>query len=351
MITSRPASRLLGVQLAGGWHVVERLKRLPGQTGGAFSIGYIVARDDGTKAFLKALDYAGALGSRDPARVLQELTETYNFERDLLKRTHGMDRIVTGLDDGSITIPDATRGDQVVQYLIFEFADCGDIRKFLDVSNRFDTAWLLRALHHMATGLNQLHTEEIAHQDLKPSNVLVFDAKTSKLADLGRASSRGQAPPHENREVAGDPEYAPLELCYHHVLPDWNSRRLGCDMYLLGGMVVFLFARANLTAMTLQELDPSLRPGAWQGTYADVLPYVREAFERALSTFAQDVDRAAPQLTAHLVQIVRELCDPDPALRGDPQERRPGANQFLLIRYVSLFDLLARRAEAGILRP
>jgi serine/threonine protein kinase len=340
----------LGLTLTGGWQVVELLNRLPSHTGGTFSVGYIVTDANGNRAFLKALDYERALQSPDPARALESLTQMYNFERDLLARCRGMDRVVTGLADGNVMVPNGTGGNQVVQYLIFEFADGGDIRKYLDLSRRFDTAWILRSIHHIATGLRQLHTEGIAHQDLKPSNVLVFDAKVSKVADLGCASTRGQVSPREDRPVAGDPEYAPPELCYGHIVPDWNNRRLGCDVFLLGGMVVFLLARGNITAMMLQELDPSLRPRAWQGTYADVLTYLRAAFERAMSTFAQDVERAVPRMAQYIVPIVRELCDPDPTLRGDPIERKPGANQFLLERYITRFDLLARREEAGILR-
>src|SRR5262249_27237780 len=127
-----------------------------------------------------------------------------------------------------------------------ELADSGDVRKYLDVAARFDSAWVLRSLHHVATGLRQLHSAGIAHQDVKPSNVLVFDAKISKVADLGRASSQGESPPHEDHHIAGDPEYAPPELCYHHVVPDWNQRRLGCDAYLLGSMVVFFFGRCSV---------------------------------------------------------------------------------------------------------
>jgi serine/threonine protein kinase len=338
------------MSLPGGWQVLERVQKLPSQTGAIFSVGYIVTHESGAKAFLKALDYDRALRAPDPARALEGLTKAYNFERDLLARTQRMDRVVTGLADGSVMVPDEQRGDQTVQYLIFELADCGDIRKYLDILNRFDTAWLLRSLHHIATGLNQLHIAGIAHQDLKPSNVLVFEAAISKIADLGRASARGQTAPHEDYDIAGDPEYAPPELCYGYTPPDWSRRRLGCDVFLLGGMIVFLFGRSNITAMTLEDLAPTLRPRTWQGTYSDVLPYVREAFEHALSIFAQDVERSAPTLVTELVGMVRNLCDPDPELRGDPRERRPGPNQYLLQRYISRFDLLAQRAEMGILR-
>ena len=52
-------------------------------------------------------------------------------------------------------------------YIILELAD-GDVRHRLRKVDR-QTAWALRALHHTATGLMQLHSQRIAHQDLRPS--------------------------------------------------------------------------------------------------------------------------------------------------------------------------------------
>src|SRR5437016_4919145 len=168
-----PAQRLLGKTIDGGWTVVTHLQPKAGATGGYFSEGYIVQSAAGGKAYLKALDYSAAMRSADPARILQGMTEAYNFERDVLSkcRNNKLDRIVTALGDGSITVdPEDPIG--VVQYIIFELAD-GDVRSFLGTAARFDTAWVLRTLHHIATGLQQLHGQDIAHQDLKPSNVLV----------------------------------------------------------------------------------------------------------------------------------------------------------------------------------
>jgi serine/threonine protein kinase len=339
---SSPASQLEGLEVDGGWIVGPRLMRLPGQTGGNFSEGYPVSRSDGTRAFLKALDYSAAMKAPDPARALQRLTEAYNFERDLLARCRSMDRVVRALADGSASI-----NGQVVQYLIFELAD-HDIRKYLDLAERFDTAWLLRALHHIATGLRQLHGAGIAHQDLKPSNVLVFAGQTSKVADLGRASSRGTLAPHEEYQIAGDPQYAPPELLYGYVDPEWTCRRMGCDAYHLGSMVVFLFGRANMTALLFSQMDETHHPNRWGGTFQEALPYLRQGYERALHLFKSDLSGLRAELRDELMAIVRHLCDPDPALRGDPKARS-GANQYSLERYVTRFDLLARRAEIGLL--
>ena len=77
-----------------------------------------------------------------------------------------------------------------------------------------------RSLHHIAVGLQQIHGQGIAHQDLKPSNVLVFNGNNSKIGDFGRSAYKGHIPPHENNNVAGDLTYAPPELLYGYVDPD-----------------------------------------------------------------------------------------------------------------------------------
>ena len=171
--TRAPASLLAGLTLPDGWKVIKSLPLGPGCTGGNFSVGYLVEKNS-TEAFLKALDFSGALRAPDPARALQALTEAYNFERDVLIRCkdHRMTRVVAAIADGSVNVPTPT-GPEIVQYLILEKAEC-DSRSFVLAGRAFDTAWGLRALRHIATGLRQMHGHGMAHQDVKPSNVLVF---------------------------------------------------------------------------------------------------------------------------------------------------------------------------------
>jgi eukaryotic-like serine/threonine-protein kinase len=194
-VITTPAESLAGRELPGSWTVLERIEMPPVATGGNFSCAYRVVSKNGTKAFLKALDYSRALSSADPARELERLTAAYNFERDVVAacRELGMDRVVRAITDGRVTIEGAPAGG-VVEYLIFELAD-GDVRAHLSAIAEVETAWKLRCLHHIATGLRQLHSAGIAHQDVKPSNVMVFDKKTSKVGDLGRAARKGHEPP------------------------------------------------------------------------------------------------------------------------------------------------------------
>ncbi len=194
-----PAYKLEGLELDDGWIVDARIGASADATGGQFSCGYPVQKRDGSKVFLKALDFSRALRSPDPASALQSLTEAYNFERNLLRqcKQRRMDRIVSAIADGKITVNESYLG--VVQYLIFEHAE-SDLRLHLNSMDKIETAWKLRSLHHIATGLKQLHGSDIAHQDLKPSNVLVFNddlGDTSKLADLGCASVKASSSPRD----------------------------------------------------------------------------------------------------------------------------------------------------------
>ncbi len=338
-----PAECLLGCTLDGGWKVIERVALPPVATGGCFSVGYIAESQEGARAFLKALDFSRAFSDPDPARVLQAMTEAYNFERDLLRTCNAqkMDRIVRAIGDGSFRVGGTPHGG-VVQYLIFELAE-RDIRLHLAVAAAIDTAWKLRSLHHIATGMKQLHAAGIAHQDLKPSNVLVFEGTTSKIGDLGCATVQGRVGPRDGLCYAGDPSYAPPELLYRYLDPNWNRRRFGCDLYLLGSMAVFFFAGFSSTALLTSQLDRSVRYRAWGGTFEEVLPYLQDAFGKMMEIFVSAVPTV--YLKKELRVVVSQLCEPDPSFRGIPSAMRGIGSQFALDRYVSKFDLLARRAE------
>ncbi len=341
------AARLSDQILPDGWRVLNLIPRPPGSTGGHFSYGYELESVDGKKrAFLKALDYSSALTSPDPAFALNAMTSAYIFERELLERcrTQRLNRIVTAISSGKIVLPGMPAA-AVVEYLIFEAAD-GDVRKRLLAADSVDVSWRLQSLHHIATGLKQLHGQQIAHQDLKPSNVLVFEQRDSKIADLGRASCIGQAPPHEPLCIAGDSTYAPPELLYGFVSPDWKVRRLGCDAYLLGSMVVWFFTGLSATSLLMSELPQDYQPTIWRGTYEQVLPYVRDAFSQVLNTFS---DGISDQLREPLLRIITELCEPDPLHRGHTKNKGVVADQYSLERYVTQFDLLAKRAALRVM--
>ncbi|HEV7745660.1 MAG TPA: protein kinase [Pyrinomonadaceae bacterium] len=350
-----PSLYLQGKVLEGAWAVGAPIPvgaQTVGGSGGNFSVAYEVVSQTGQKAFLKALDYSWAMQQKEVARVLQQMTAAYIFECDVLNKCNeqGLRRVVHAITTGTVMI-DEPNAEGVVEYIIFELAD-GDVRNHLRFNEQFDIAWLFRSLREIAAGLSELHGSRIYHQDLKPSNVLVFDGKDSKLSDFGRSIYEGHSAPHYSLAFAGDPAYAPPDLAFGAVPSDTRQWRLSCDSYHLGSMLVFFFSGVGMTALLMKYLDPLLQPrinpyqGQWSGTYEEVLPYVRQAFDDAVIEFGQRITHS--KLRETLTRIVRELCDPDPALRGHPKNRRSAGNSFSMERYITEFDLLRVRAEVGI---
>jgi serine/threonine protein kinase len=339
-----PAAQLEGMTLEGGWKVGPLLPKKIHSTGGNFCQCYKVVSPSGKRAFLKALDFHNAF--RLGTEVIEKITVLFNFERDLLGECdrRNMDRVVSAIGSGTAEV-DPTNPFGLVPYLIFEEADA-DIRIHLDdPKNLSSIAWKLRALHHVATGLKQLHSADIAHQDLKPSNVLVFYVNTiltiSKVADLGRASRAGSYSPYDEEGWAGDPNYAPPEILYSHIDPDWGKRRLAADLYMLGSLVSFIFTQTTSLATLLHALPLQFWPANWGGIYEDVLPYVQNAF----ATSSEQFSGAIPEkLRIDLVPVFEQLSNPDPGKRGSPGVLM---NKNALERFLSKFDMMAARAEAG----
>ena len=309
-----------------------------GTTGSNFSIGYTARHEGGTIGFVKVLDITKASFTPDPAATLERLTTAFNYERRLLEKCKGLSRVVTALAEGSVHEP-GFHG-QIAQYIIFEFAD-SDLRQSIHFSNDFDLALLLRTLHNVAVGLSQLHSRQIAHQDIKPSNVLMFDDGFSKVGDLGRSSEAGIPAPHDDGDFAGDPTYAPPEYLYNYVPSDWKERRWGCDLYQLGSLVLFMFSGLSSTRMISNYIPQYHRPKQWSGNYRELLDYMHEYFRLMID----DVRAKMPALVEQdLHAAVTQLCNPDPSRRGHPKNHAIG-NRFGLERYVSLFNRLALMAE------
>src|SRR5690606_17542271 len=151
----------------------------------------------------------------------------FKYERDLSKlcRDKHVTKVSFVRDSGEETVPGFSVA--IVPYLIFDLAD-GDVRSKLDFSNKLDFAWKLRSLHDIAVGLKQLHNIEVSHQDLKPSNILVFK-KECKLGDLGRSMCRSMDGPYNHVSFAGDFTYAPPEIMYGYYEADWHKRVFATD--------------------------------------------------------------------------------------------------------------------------
>ena len=110
-------------------------------------------------------------------------------------------------------------------------------------------------------------------------------------------------------------------------------------------MVVFLATGSGMTPLIFKELDPTFHPRVWPNPYQNALPYVRDAYDRALAGIAH---RIREPLRDALMLVIREMCDPDPMLRGSP--KRTGLPRYAIDRYVSIFDRLSKKADIELTR-
>jgi serine/threonine protein kinase len=337
MVTTKrfnPAAELLGHTI-NGWFVKEKLN-MSNSSGGNFSCGYIITNATYESAFMKALDYSRAFNN-PPSRqvdVLSSMINAYRFERDLLVEcsTKRVRNVIRLLDSGEYQ-QDAS-WPYAVAYLIMEKAD-RSARDILTLNASLDTIWALKSLHGIAVAIESLHKVNIAHQDIKPSNILFFENEnTSKIGDVGRASSLSTVSDHDSLDTAGDKLYSPFEQLYGYTDSDWKKRRYNCDIFMFGNLIMTYFNGTSITTSTLQVLSANHRPQNWKDDYFAILPYLENSFNTVVGSFVSLPDQ---KLRNELVGMVSELCHPNPLLRGD---RKGGLPTYSLTRYISKLDHL-----------
>jgi serine/threonine protein kinase len=358
---------LIGQSLPDGWVIDRQLPRAgtPGATdmsGSFFSLSYIAKKKESikgketeTEAFVKVIDVMNALRVQQGSTLMERLslvTASYGFECSILDMCEKarLDRVVQIIAKGELPPPPGS--GVPIPYMLFELAD-GDVRKIVSKTNKLDDAWRFRVLHDVAVGLQQLHGLTIAHQDLKPSNVLIFDkaGQGAKIGDLGRASHRSIGAGHDGFTIAGATIYAPPEQVFGICPERWEDRREGCDLYHLGTLTTFLFSGCTPTDYFMKLLPPELRPFAWGGNatcdYQTALPMLSSTF----TAFVDDVSNDLPEWARDEVsQIILNACNPDYLKRGDPVARQQTGKPLGIPSFVSRFARLSKRAEVEMRR-
>lgn len=333
-----PCYQLEGKVLNDGWIVKELLAKPDGATGGNFCAQYKVINSNGREAFLKALDFSSA--GFELQEVYEKIGE-YIFERDIYEKckSRKMTRVVVPLAHGEINT--GTAGPlSHVYYIIFELA-LGDIRK--TKNNDFLSDYnIFKNLHGAAVGLRQLHKNQIAHQDIKPSNVLVFSENFTKVADLGRASDKLHPFKWDGLCHAGDPRYAPYERYWGVGIVDFVDRFV-TDLFMLGNLIFFYYLDVSATIATFERAR-LLCPNYDRMTFGDALPYLTNAFSDVIQELKVVCDSRCPYMSDKIISTAIELCHPDPSKRGD-NRYNDRVMRFDVQRYVSRFDLLQLTAR------
>lgn len=92
-------------------------------------------------------------------------------------------------------------------YMVLELADCGSLMSAIQRGVNFSDECIASVGLQVAQGLKFLHERNICHNDIKPSNILLFSNGRVKLADFGIVRSFQSAD-----SVLGSPGYQAPEF-------------------------------------------------------------------------------------------------------------------------------------------
>lgn len=345
-----PAELLVGLTLPNsGWKIVSQLSPVGG-TGGTFGKGYLAERG-GERAFVKAIDFVGALSSADPVRALAQVTQLAQFEEDVHRfcTDNKLSKVIGFVGKDEIIPPafglDPTRR---VVCLILEQGD-NDLRRKMKTVTAPSVTWKLLTLRDVAQALSQLHTHGFAHLDVKPSNVISVASSEGKvdmkLGDLGRVVKKSGGP-YNQLEWPGDRKYAPPERFYGFRPSEWTDEREAADAFMLGSLIMFLFLGLNMTTLLLSPLPPNLQFNIWRGGYDQTIRSALVSIQAEV--LATQLRPALPvSIADEIVRLAFELTHPEPEKRGDRRARKLSGSPVGMDRVFQRLQLLAAKARVA----
>lgn len=333
---------LIGQPLEAGWTIRALRDEVSSGPIRIPTLSFLGTNPKDERALVRVLDLRVDPATPDALKDLEMRLQVFNYQKDLIERLaderlHG---IVRGLHSGSILFATAPLGR--VYYLIVEWSD-DDLRSQVALHEHFDASYALRVLHQAANALHELHLRNVAHQSVRPANVVFLDQR-AKLGEFSCAVD-GHKPRPDGAPTL-DWTSAPPEILYQVAVESMDSRCL-VDIYQLGSLICYLFSGTSLTTQLGQQLQPIHHWKHWTGSFPEALPYVHHAFSDVLRELGPHFPEPC---RSELLKAVSELCAPDPAYRGHPSNRAGQGPQYSTERYMSLFDRLASRLERGLPR-
>lgn len=350
-MNSSIAKKLVGYTFQSGWRVICEHNTFGPTTGGVYSMCFDVEKD-GKTCFMKAFDFATYMLNKhpnegNPMSKIKEMVDQYNYEYQLsnLCRDAHVTKVVFVIYSGAEYVENMRI---IVPYLIFEMAD-GDMHQALETSDRLDFAWKLKSLHDIAVGLMQLHKIGISHQDVKPSNILIFELQ-SKLGDLGCALCDSIASPFGDRKFIGDHSYAPPERYYKVSVVDDKEQKYLTDCYLLGSLMTYYLTGVHMNALLYQHLPESLHYNNYQGRFVEIKTYLNNAFRQSLEVIRNSIPMDN-NLSCRLLSLIEYLCNPFVEQRGHPKDiKNTHCSNYNLERFISDLAYIQQKAELLVFR-
>jgi serine/threonine-protein kinase len=259
---------------------------------------------------LARYQYISTIGSGGMARV--DLAEdTLLGRRVALKRMsgpadpRGMSRLRREALAGAslshpnlVSIYDVVSSDDGDLVIVMEYIGGGTLRDALNRRHRLPPDEALRALDGLAAGLDAIHERGIVHRDVKPSNILLGEDGTVKVADLGIA-----AIPERTRITTAGSVLGSLSYMAPEQLEDSPSTP-AIDIYALAAVAYEMLsgekARGETNPMTLAHAISTQSPPNLRNAWPEAPAAAADVLIRAMARDPADRPRSAGELARRL---------------------------------------------------
>lgn len=176
------------------------------------------------------------------------------FQREALSATQLIHPNIVGVYD--------VDEEDELQYIVMEFIDGTDLKKYIDIQGRVLPEKAIHIMHQVLSAVALAHKNRIIHRDIKPQNILIDNQDRIKITDFGIAVALSETSITQTNTLLGSVHYLSPEQARGSMATSKSDiYALGVVLYeLLSGSVPFDGESAVSVALKhFQEPMPSIR--------------------------------------------------------------------------------------------
>ncbi len=203
------------------------------------------------------------------------------FQREALSATQLIHPNIVGVYD--------VDEEDELQYIVMEFIDGTDLKKYIDIQGRVSPEKSIHIMHQVLSAVALAHKNRIIHRDIKPQNILIDNQDRIKITDFGIAVALSETSITQTNTLLGSVHYLSPEQARGSMATSKSDiYALGVVLYeLLSGKVPFDGESAVSVALKhFQEPMPFIR---------DSHPEIPQSLENVIlkATAKEPLDRYA----------------------------------------------------------
>ncbi|WP_106448716.1 Stk1 family PASTA domain-containing Ser/Thr kinase [Trichococcus alkaliphilus] len=176
------------------------------------------------------------------------------FQREALSATQLIHPNIVGVYD--------VDEEDELQYIVMEFIDGTDLKKYIDIQGRVSPEKSIHIMHQVLSAVALAHKNRIIHRDIKPQNILIDNQDRIKITDFGIAVALSETSITQTNTLLGSVHYLSPEQARGSMATSKSDiYALGVVLYeLLSGKVPFDGESAVSVALKhFQEPMPFIR--------------------------------------------------------------------------------------------